>query len=140
VDDDKALCGMLAEQFAMSEFATAEAGSIGEADAQLQSRFDAIILDVGLPDGDGRDYCAELRCRGVKVPIIMLTGWDDESDVVRGLNAGANDYIAKPSRSAELLARARAAAHFREQRRRSVHHRTIHLLPLRQAAAGRDEQ
>jgi len=112
VDDDKALCALLAEQFAVDgEFTGVEAGSVAEADAQLNggaSRFDAIILDVGLPDGDGRDYCAELRRRGVKVPIIMLTGSDEESDVVRGLDAGANDYVAKPFRLAELLARVRA--------------------------------
>ena len=111
VDDDKVLCALFAEQFVVdSEFTAVEAGSVAEADAQLSSgsRFEAIILDVALPDGDGRDYCAELRRRGVKVPIIMLTGSDDESDVVRGLEAGANDYVAKPFRLAELLARVRA--------------------------------
>ena len=112
VDDDKALRVLLAEQFAVDgEFTGVEAATMAEADAQLNGsggRFDAIILDVGLPDGDGRDYCAELRRRGVKVPIIMLTGSDEESDVVRGLDAGANDYVAKPFRLAELLARVRA--------------------------------
>jgi DNA-binding response OmpR family regulator len=71
-------------------------------------RYDAVILDVGLPDGDGRDLCQRLRRHGVKVPIIMLTGSDEEADVVRGLDAGANDYVAKPFRMAELLARLRA--------------------------------
>ncbi|HME39786.1 MAG TPA: response regulator transcription factor [Steroidobacteraceae bacterium] len=71
-------------------------------------RFDAIILDVGLPDGDGRDYCAELRRRGVKAPIIILTGSGEEIDVVRGLEAGSNDYVTKPFRLPELLARVRA--------------------------------
>jgi len=112
VDDDKALRALLTEQFAVDgEFVAVEASSVAEADAQLNgggSRFDAIILDVGLPDGDGRDYCADLRRRGVKVPIIILTGSDEESDVVRGLDAGANDYVAKPFRLAELLARVRA--------------------------------
>jgi len=73
-----------------------------------EARFDAVILDVTLPDGDGRDLCAKLRRGGLKVPIIMLTGSDQESDVVRGLDSGANDYIAKPFRLAELLARLRA--------------------------------
>jgi DNA-binding response OmpR family regulator len=112
VDDDRALRSLLVEQFAVDgEFTAVEAGSVGEAETCLgnvDNRFEAIILDVGLPDGDGRDYCARLRRQGVKLPIVMLTGSDDESDVVRGLDAGANDYIAKPFRLAELLARLRA--------------------------------
>ena len=112
VDDDRALRSLLAEQFAVDgEFAAVEAGSVAEAEALLADgslRFEAIILDVGLPDGDGRDFCAKLRRDGVRVPIVILTGSDDESDVVRGLDSGANDYIAKPFRLAELLARLRA--------------------------------
>ena len=112
VDDDRALCAMLAEQLAVEgEFAAVDAESAGEADRRMsarEARFDAVILDVGLPDGDGRDLCARWRRQGVKVPIIMLTGSDDEADVVRGLDSGANDYIAKPFRLAELLARLRA--------------------------------
>ncbi len=72
------------------------------------ARFDAIILDVSLPDGDGRDFCVKLRRQGHKMPVIMLTGSDAETDVVRGLDSGANDYIAKPFRLNELLARLRA--------------------------------
>jgi DNA-binding response OmpR family regulator len=112
VDDDQALRAMLAEQLAFDgEFSASEAATMAEAEAKVtarEARFDAVILDVGLPDGDGRDLCARLRRQGVKVPIIMLTGSDEESDVVRGLDSGANDYIAKPFRMAELLARLRA--------------------------------
>ena len=112
VDDDDALRETLAEQLAMDgEFSAAEAGTIAEAEQKLQSndsRFDAVILDVGLPDGDGRDFCARLRRQGHKMPIIMLTGSDAETDVVRGLDSGANDYIAKPFRLQELFARLRA--------------------------------
>jgi DNA-binding response OmpR family regulator len=112
VDDDPGLRAMLAEQLSVDgEFAAIEAGSAAEADNCVvthSGRFDAIILDVGLPDGDGRDLCARLRSGGMKMPIIILTGSDEESDVVRGLDAGANDYIAKPFRLAELLARLRA--------------------------------
>ena len=103
---------MLAEQLAVDgEFAATGAETAGEAEAKIaarDARFDALILDVGLPDGDGRDLCARLRRNGIKVPIIMLTGSDEEADVVRGLDSGANDYIAKPFRLAELLARLRA--------------------------------
>src|SRR4029450_10624743 len=72
------------------------------------ARYDAVLLDVGLPDGDGRELCAKLRREGKRMPIVMLTGADAEADVVRGLDAGANDYVAKPFRAGELLARLRA--------------------------------
>jgi DNA-binding response OmpR family regulator len=112
IDDDNTLREMLVEQLEVDgEFAAAEAGTISEAEAMVtarDARFDALILDVTLPDGDGRDLCASLRKAGLRMPIIMLTGSDDEADVVRGLDAGANDYIAKPFRLAELLARLRA--------------------------------
>ncbi len=112
VDDDAVLRAMLAEQFAVDgEFTATGAETVSEAEAKIaarNARFDALILDVTLPDGDGRDLCVRLRRNGVKVPIIMLTGSDEEADVVRGLDAGANDYIAKPFRLAELLARLRA--------------------------------
>ena len=111
-DDDQTLRQMLVEQLQVDgEFEAIEAGSVAEAWEKLQTpgaRFDAIILDVSLPDGDGRDFCAELRRKGKRIPIIILTGSDDETDVVRGLDAGANDYVAKPFRIAELLARLRA--------------------------------
>ena len=112
VDDDATLRETLVEQLELDgEFAPSQASSISEAEALVttrDARFDAVILDVGLPDGDGRDLCASLRKQGLRMPIIMLTGSDDEADVVRGLDAGANDYIAKPFRLAELLARLRA--------------------------------
>jgi DNA-binding response OmpR family regulator len=112
VDDDRVLRTTLVEQLrAEGGFAPIEAETGAAALAAIgvpNARFDAILLDVGLPDGDGRDLCASLRRQGVKVPIIMLTGADAEADVIRGLDAGANDYIAKPFRIGELLARLRA--------------------------------
>ncbi|NKE44748.1 response regulator transcription factor [Roseomonas frigidaquae] len=112
VDDDDALRQTLAEQLAHDgEFAATEAGTAADALARLSaedSRFDAIVLDIGLPDGDGRDLCARLRKQGHRMPILMLTGADGEQDVVRGLDSGANDYIAKPFRVSELMARLRA--------------------------------
>jgi DNA-binding response OmpR family regulator len=112
VDDDVALREALAEQLQVDgEFTPELASNIVEAEQRLaggDQRLDALILDVSLPDGDGRDFCVRLRRKGVKLPIIMLTGSDEEADVVRGLEAGANDYVAKPFRLAELLARLRA--------------------------------
>ena len=87
VEDDEALREILADHLA-GEFAVSVACSLEEADKALNSddaHFDAVILDIGLPDGDGRDYCARLRRRGHNMPVIMLTGSDGEADVVRGL-------------------------------------------------------
>ncbi len=117
VEDDEDLCQTLAEHLSDGSFAVVAASSLEAADAALNTkdaRFDAIILDIGLPDGDGRDYCAMLRRQGHHMPVIMLTGADGEADVVRGLDSGANDYIAKPFRSNELLARLRAQLRFFE--------------------------
>jgi DNA-binding response OmpR family regulator len=112
VDDDDALRETLVDQLAVDgEFVATEAASVQAAEACLtakDARFDAIILDVGLPDGDGRDLCSKLRKQGHRMPIIMLTGFDSETDVVKGLDCGANDYIAKPFKLAVLLARLRA--------------------------------
>jgi DNA-binding response OmpR family regulator len=112
VEDDAPLRATLAEQLALDGgFAPDQAGTAREAEARLadpDARCDAVLLDVGLPDGDGRDLCARLRKQGLKIPVIMLTGADAEQDVVRGLDAGASDYVAKPFRLGELLARLRA--------------------------------
>jgi DNA-binding response OmpR family regulator len=112
VEDDAALRATMAEQILLGgEFSADEAESAAEAEAKLacaDARYDAILLDVGLPDADGRDFCAKLRRAGRQMPVIMLTGADAEQDVVRGLDAGANDYLAKPFRLPELLARVRA--------------------------------
>jgi len=112
VEDDDALRQVLADQVASSGiFQSIEAATLDEATKYLgapEARFDSIILDINLPDGDGRDFCARIRKQGHTMPIIMLTGACDEGDVVSGLNAGANDYIAKPFRVNELLARLQA--------------------------------
>ncbi len=112
VEDDDALRQVLADQVESSGvYQSFEAATLDEASKQLgatEARFDSIILDVNLPDGDGRDFCARIRKQGHTMPIIMLTGASEEGDVVSGLNAGANDYIAKPFRVNELLARLQA--------------------------------
>ena len=112
VDDDQVIRRALTEQLQVDgEFLVQEAATLAEAREKMKgpdARCDAILLDVSLPDGDGRDFCAELRKEGLRMPVIMLTGSDDEADIVRGLDAGANDYVAKPFRIAELLARLRA--------------------------------
>jgi DNA-binding response OmpR family regulator len=113
IEDDASLRATLADWLAAGGgFAVAEAASAAEAEARLGTPdaacYDAVLLDVDLPDGDGCELCLRLRRRGLAVPVIMLTGADAEADVVRGLAAGANDYVTKPYRPAELLARLRA--------------------------------
>jgi DNA-binding response OmpR family regulator len=112
VEDDHALRQVLADLLASSGlFHAVEAASLAEASQHLgraDARFDAIILDISLPDGDGRDFCVRIRKQGHAMPVIMLTGASDEDAVVSGLNAGANDYLAKPFRANELLARLQA--------------------------------
>jgi len=112
VDDDLALRSALVEQFrSEGEFEPREVGTAAEAETLLgtpEGRVDAIILDVGLPDSDGRDLTLKLRREGFKQPILMLTGAGSEADAVRGLDSGANDYVVKPFRFGELVARLRA--------------------------------
>ena len=117
VDDDATLLQMLGEQLQLhEEFITigtktgAEALELAKAD-----HFDVIILDVGLPDIDGREVCRLMRRNGVTSPIIMLTGADTDSDTILGLDSGANDYVTKPFRLGVLLARLRA--HIRQHER-----------------------
>jgi DNA-binding response OmpR family regulator len=108
VDDDQQLRQALAEQLT-GDFVPVEAATGNEGLAAARDgHFDAILLDVGLPDLDGREVCRQMRAAGVTSPIIMLTGAAGEQDTIAGLDAGANDYVAKPFRLGELLARLRA--------------------------------
>jgi len=110
VDDDPALRHSLAEQLEQhGEFSAVECDAAMEALATAgRERFDAILLDIGLPDMDGRELCRRMRGAGVSAPIVMLTAADSETDTVTGLDAGANDYVTKPFRLSVLLARLRA--------------------------------
>jgi len=110
VEDDEELRTALVEQLALhEEFDTmsAETGAKG-VQAAKGGQVDLVIMDVGLPDVDGREAVRILRKNGFKAPIIMLTGHDTDSDTILGLESGANDYITKPFRFAVLLARIRA--------------------------------
>jgi DNA-binding response OmpR family regulator len=110
VDDDEPFRRELAEQLELHEgLVVGACGSSREALAMLdQTSFDAFILDVGLPDMDGRDMCRLLRRRGIKAPVVMLTAHDTDADTILGLDSGANDYITKPVRLGVLMARLRA--------------------------------
>ena len=117
VDDDDDLREALSEQLVMTEeFDVFEAGSGSCATQKVkESLFDLVILDVGLPDTDGRELCRVLRKQGLKAPVIMLTGHDSDADTILGLDAGANDYVTKPFKFPVLLARIRAQLRQHEQ-------------------------
>jgi DNA-binding response OmpR family regulator len=117
VDDEAALRQSLAEQLELhDEFSTAqEETGTGGLETAKSEHFDLILLDVGLPDLDGREVCKMMRKAGVKCPIVMLTAADGDADTILGLESGANDYVTKPFKFAVLLARIRAQLRQHEQ-------------------------
>jgi len=117
IDDDEDLREALSEQLLMTEDFDVHEGNSGAAALEKvkQQSYDLVVLDVGLPDTDGRELCRLIRKQGVKCPIVMLTGHDTDSDTILGLDAGANDYITKPFKFPVLLARMRAQLRQHEQ-------------------------
>lgn len=117
VDDDDAICETLSEQFSLGdEFSTMEARTAAEGIGIAKSEFiDLVILDINLPDLDGREACKIMRRNSYKGPIVMLTGESSDADTILGLDAGANDYVAKPFKFGVLLARVRAQLRQHEQ-------------------------
>lgn len=117
VDDDEDLREALADQLILTEefdVFEAEDGSSGLEKAK-EAIYDLVILDVGLPDMDGRELCRLMRKQGVKCPVVMLTAHDSDADTILGLDAGANDYVSKPFKFPVLLARIRAQLRQHEQ-------------------------
>jgi DNA-binding response OmpR family regulator len=112
VEDDAALRGLFVDVIsAQRDLLVDASASIAEAEALLDgpdAHYDAMLLDLGLPDGDGRDLCRQLRQRGLRIPILLLTGAVGEQDRLDGLDCGASDYLIKPVRIADLLVRLRA--------------------------------
>ena len=108
VEDDSALRGALEELLCREGYDVVKASNVRSAREGLDSTIDLVILDVGLPDGDGVELCRCWRSEGVQTPILFLTAKDEEMDVVRGLDSGGNDYVTKPFRMQELLSRIRA--------------------------------
>ena len=122
VDDDDDLREALSEQLVLTdEFDVFEAGNGADAMEKVRAgQFDLAILDVGLPDTDGRELCKRMRKAGFKAPVIMLTGHDTDADTILGLDSGANDYITKPFKLPVLLARIRAQLRQHEQSENAV--------------------
>ncbi len=118
VDDDELLRETLIDQFNLhDEFEIEPAATANEAIERVkdESHIDLMLLDVGLPDMDGREACRVMRKNGFKSPIIMLTGADSDADTILGLEAGANDYVVKPFKFGVLMARLRAHLRSHEQ-------------------------
>lgn len=117
VDDDTDLSEALVEQIALHEEFEAEAVATAKSGFEVigTRHVDLVLLDVGLPDMDGREACKVLRKQGFKSPVIMLTAQDSDADTILGLESGANDYVTKPFRFAVLLARIRAQLRQHEQ-------------------------
>ena len=117
VDDDEVLREALGEQLLMAkDFDVFEAGNGSDAMEKVKNElYDLIVLDVGLPDTDGRELCRLMRKQGVKCPVLMLTGHNGDTDTILGLDAGANDYVTKPFKFPVLLARMRAQLRQHEQ-------------------------
>jgi two-component system copper resistance phosphate regulon response regulator CusR len=111
LEDDTVLRAAVARALRDSGAAVDESGTLAEADERLRvNEYDAVVLDRGLPDGDAADLVRSLREEGWDTPALFLTALDEVRDRVGGLDAGADDYVAKPFSTAELLARVRALA------------------------------
>lgn len=109
VEDDKAIAKNLVLLLQSEGFTVAHASTHREALAMLDgNRFDLALIDVSLPDGNGFTVCTEIK-ESLDIPVIFLTASGDEASVVTGLNMGADDYVTKPFRPRELIARIRAA-------------------------------
>lgn len=108
VEDDAALRDALEELLLREGYMVVKANNAESARENMSGEIDLVMLDVGLPDGDGVSLCRQWRSEGNHMPILFLTAKDEELDVVRGLDAGGNDYVTKPFRMQELLSRIRA--------------------------------
>ncbi|MFJ3913663.1 response regulator transcription factor [Streptomyces vinaceus] len=109
VEDDHPLRDVLLRGLREEGFAPVPASDGAGAIRLARERFDAVVLDVGLPDADGRDVCQALRASGFTAPVIFLTAHHHLTDRLSGFSAGGDDYLAKPFHLAELAARLRAA-------------------------------
>lgn len=115
VDDEPQLIRVLSPSFAAAGYEVDSAGNVGDAlRAVSKASFDAIILDLGLPDGDGKQVIAGVR-RLTNVPIIVLSARDAEQEKIEALDLGANDFVSKPFTMGELMARVRAALRQRKR-------------------------
>ncbi len=106
VEDDPILGDGLQLFLELENFEVIRARDLASARLEEEKKsFDLVVLDLGLPDGNGMDFCKHLRTKGSNIPVVILTAQADEESVVEGLTNGANDYVRKPFSNRELLAR-----------------------------------
>lgn len=110
LEDDRSLIDGLRYSLEKNGFRLTVARTVGEAMERLERTedYDLLLLDVSLPDGTGFDVCRQVRAQDAGIPIIFLTAADEETNVIRGLDGGGDDYITKPFRLGELCSRIRA--------------------------------
>ena len=108
VEDDAFLRDGLCEMLGKEGYTVVSVSTVADASRSLDDSINLIILDVMLPDGNGFDFCESVRGKGWGVPILFLTACDDEIQIVRGLDAGGDDYVTKPFKLLELMSRVRA--------------------------------
>ena len=109
VEDNDRLAQLVVKGLTAAGFAVDRVNRLEEAEAALAAaRFDIVVLDLGLPDGDGGDWLTKCRAAGEKLPVLMLTARTSTADKVGGLNSGADDYLSKPFEMEELVARLKA--------------------------------
>jgi len=131
VEDDPSLCRTVARGLGGHGMSVSTAGDGGSALACIdaaEDTFDVIVLDIGLPDSDGRDVCQAIRARGIQTPVLFLTARGQVGDVLSGFAAGGDDYLSKPFHFAELLARVSALSRRAEVTPVTTHAQT-HLDP-----------
>ncbi len=136
VEDDTDLRGALEELLCREGYEVLKASDVRSAQGAMNHSIDLVMLDVTLPDGDGVTLCREWRREGVQTPILFLTAKDEELDIVRGLDAGGNDYVTKPFRMQELLSRIRAL--LRRNQKEAVVSRSGITLDRAKLQASRD--
>ena len=108
VEDDSFLRDGLCEMLGKEGYTVVSVSTVADACRILDDSVNLIILDVMLPDGNGFDFCESIRGKGWGVPILFLTACDDEIQIVRGLDAGGDDYVTKPFKLLEFMSRVRA--------------------------------
>jgi two-component system response regulator MprA len=139
VEDDTALRGVVARGLREAGLHVVTAGdgttALSTVGAGPEAPFDVVVLDIGLPDSDGRDVCHALRARGIGVPVLFLTARDQLHDVLAGFAAGGDDHLSKPFHISELLARLSAMVR-RERRRPPAEGTPLRLDPADHALVG----
>lgn len=130
VEDDHGLRQILARGLREEHFDVLTASDGASALRTVRDRVDAVVLDIGLPDSDGRDVCQAMRASGIDAPVVFLTAHDNITDRLAGFSAGGDDYLAKPFHLSELAARVRAALR-RAGREPSVEVEELRLDPVR---------